>query len=103
MAYLLGSPNWVLCVMFASHHNGQSNYNPMVKEAELLEAMPQYVHVHLCDGHAAIVSHCNVTPRGYIDPSPNSETLNSNVVRYDGEHGPMSKRGEEYIQPLIYI
>ena len=92
-------PSWLSTPgpVLLKRHVRNSKYDPMVDEAELIEANPQYAHVRLCNGRETTVSlrdlapyspivepivenedtpPATIAPTGAASPSPTSDIAN---------------------------
>ena len=71
-------PTWLTTPgpVLLKRHVRNSKYEPLGDEVELIEANPQYAHIHLADGKESI-SIRDLAPRGAYhlpDPLPQSTT-----------------------------
>ena len=69
--------------IFVKKHVRKNKYDPLVEEAELLHANPQYAHVKLSNGRETTVSIKDLAPAGKQLLSE-EENANNEEVRNDG-------------------
>ena len=76
------TPTWLLehGKVFVKKHFRSSKYDPKVKEADLIEAEPQYAHIKFPNGRESTVSIRDLAPGNSNPPHTNTENIDEKNI-----------------------
>ena len=81
----ISAPSWLnsSSTVLVRRHNRSSKYEPVVEEADLIHATPQYAFVRFKNGHESTVSLRDIAPLPDSEESISSNTSNDTVTNVE--------------------
>ena len=81
----ISTPSWLnsSSTVLVRKHNRSSKYDPVVEEADLIHATPQYAFVRFKNGHESTVSLRDIAPLPDSEESISSNTSNDTVTNVE--------------------